>query len=118
MMKEVKIKAFEFEKFDGIANKTSFPEIKKNLFECERIDLFPKEKVVKLNIPWGELYCICDKEEWNELYEILKNNCILIKRWTFLDCLFQIRRPALFFIIYLLLIISIIILYIRFIRKL
>jgi len=108
-----KIKAFEFEKFDGIANKTSFLEIKKNVFEGKRIDLIPKEKVVKLNIPWGELYCLCNEKEWNELYEILKSNGVQIKKRNFLDYFSDIRRPILFFVIYLLLIIAILIIYVK-----
>jgi len=113
MKKKIKIKTFEFEKFNGIANKSSFLEIKKNIFKTKGIDLIPKEKIVKLNIPWGELYCVCNKEEWDELYEILNSNGVRIKKWTFLDYFLGIWHPVLVFVLYLLFIISLLILCIR-----
>lgn len=80
MNKANKIKVFELNKFDKIANKVSFEAIKKNLFNCDRIDLIPKEMVVKLNIRWGELYCVCDKKEWEELYRILNDANVDIRK--------------------------------------
>ena len=62
------IRAFELKKFDGVANKVTFAEIKQNMFKCGQIDIIPKEKIVKLNIRWGELYCKCSDEEWAELH--------------------------------------------------
>jgi len=83
-MKDKKIKALELKKFDGIANMVNFPKIKEELFNCKRIDLIPNEKIVKLNIPWGELYCRCSEKEWGELYKILDENHIKASR-PFLD---------------------------------
>lgn len=113
-MKIKKGKAFEFKKFDGIANKTSLSEIKKNLLKSERIDLFPKEKIVKLNIPWGELYSVCNDEEWNEVYEILEKNSIEIKKWNILNYFLRIQKPFFLFIGYFIAIVLVLILYIRF----
>ena len=89
-MIEDKIKAIEFSKFDGIANKTTFSEIKTHLFSCKQIELFPNELVVRLDIPWGELYCVCTNEEWNELYQILNNNNIKISKRKFLDSVLDV----------------------------
>jgi len=105
--------AFEFKRFNNKANLTTFPEIKKYLFDCLRIILIPKEKIVKLDIPWGELYCTCNEEEWSELYKILNKNNVVIKKWTILNYIVGIRKPLLLFIIYLLIVISIMILYLN-----
>jgi hypothetical protein len=78
VINNTKLKAVEFKKFDGVANKTSFSEIKNNILNCDRIDLIPKDRIVKLNIRWAELYAICSTEEWNELYKILDDNNIKI----------------------------------------
>ena len=85
-----KIKAIEFTKFDGIANRTTFSEIKTHLFSCKQIDLFPNDLIVRLNIPWGELYCVCTNAEWNEIYKMLHDNNIKIGKRTFVDSILDI----------------------------
>lgn len=85
-----KIRAVEFIKFDGIANRTTFSEIKTHLFSCEQIDLFPNDLIVRLNIRWGELYCVCTNAEWNELYKMLYDNDIKINKRIFLDSIFDV----------------------------
>jgi len=74
------IKVVEFKKFDGFATKASFQEIDEKLFNCDRIDLIPEEKIIKLNIRWSELYCVCTEDEWEDLYKILKERGIKIKK--------------------------------------
>ncbi|MDD5174083.1 MAG: hypothetical protein PHV48_04585 [Candidatus Omnitrophica bacterium] len=94
MAKEIennkKIKVVEFSKFDGLATKTLFHEIKENLFNCDRVDLIPKEKIIKLNIRWSELYCVCTEEEWIELYKILKEHGVKIKKRNIADLILDI----------------------------
>lgn len=85
-----KIYAIEFKKFDGVANKNTYSEIINNLFNCGRIDLFPNEKIVKLNIRWGEIYCSCTNQEWEDLYGLLNNNGIHIKKDNLLRKLAEI----------------------------
>ena len=89
-MTGTKLRAIEFIKFDGVANRATFSDIKTNLFSCKRIDLFPKDLIVKLNIPWGELYCICTKAEWNELYGMLRDNNIKVGKKTFMASILDV----------------------------
>ncbi len=85
------IKAFELKRFDGVANEVAFSRIKESMLNCKRIDLIPKDKIVKLNIRWGELYCKCSEEEWLDLYRILDNSGIKINK-TSVFVLFQNMR--------------------------
>jgi hypothetical protein len=112
-----KITAFEFEKFNEIANKVSFSVIKENMIHCNRIDLIPYQRIIRLNIPWGELYCICQEKEWGELYGILKNKGIKIKKWSSIDYFFDIIKPVSYFLIVLLFIVVFFAIYIRNLQK-
>jgi len=88
-MKKTKPKAVAFEKFDGCATKSSFTAIKEKLFDCARIDLVPRERIVKLNIRWAEEYCVCTPQEWEEVSQILKTHGIEIRQKTVADWFFD-----------------------------
>ena len=38
--------------------------IKENLWNAERVELFPKERIAFLDIRFGELFHKCDEQEW------------------------------------------------------
>ena len=58
---------------------TSFPAIKEHIDDCERVELFTNEKIIKLNIRFGELYHICQGSEWDDFFNFLKEKNIKIK---------------------------------------
>lgn len=61
------------DRFDGVANKTTYEYIKQ-LLEMGgdyAVELTENKRIVMLNIPHGELFCKCSKEQWEDLMKII-----------------------------------------------
>ena len=74
-----KLRAIQFKKFDGAGAEVSFEKVKEHLWDAERVELFSVDKIIKLNIRFGELFHICDDNEWNDYENFLTDNGISIK---------------------------------------
>lgn len=70
MLKFKKIKEFY-----GIGRKSSFKEIKNYLSSYGNfaVEMLDSKKIIKLNIPFGEMYLKCTEREWEELKNIIKS---------------------------------------------
>ena len=81
-----KLRAIQFSKFDGAGTEVSIEELKNSLWDSERVELFGVEKIIKLNIRFGELFHRCNDDEWNDYKDFLANNGVdlkVIKWWQF-----------------------------------
>ena len=74
-----KLRAIQFKKFDGAGTEVSLEKLKEHLWSAERVELFSTENIIKLNIRFGELYHICDDQEWNDYKCFLNDNAVSIK---------------------------------------
>ena len=111
----MKLKAYEFKKFDGYASETNYSQLLDNLDKCSYIVLVPSEKVIKLEIRWAEIFCKCSNEEWEQFYNLLTNKGIKPRPWTVLDSLLDSLPTVLILIIYVTLLLFILRLYIKFV---
>lgn len=60
--------------------------LKDNLWNSERVELFPHERITFLNIRFGELFHRCSEEEWTDFRSFLSANGVLIESnpwWKF-----------------------------------
>jgi hypothetical protein len=53
--------------------------LKENLLNSQRVELFPWEKIVVLDISFGELFHRCTLREWEEFRDFLRSNGISIE---------------------------------------
>ena len=82
------MRAIEFTKWDEVGAAEDFKTILSRYAESERIELFTNERIIKLNIRFGEIYHRCSKSEWDEFKVFLLNNkipTIKNKWWQFWD---------------------------------
>jgi hypothetical protein len=83
MPTSVKVLAGEFH---GYGLEAPLETLKKYLKESRGVELFPVERVVFLNIPFGELYHRCTTSEWDEFSFFLASQRLPIKQrpwWRF-----------------------------------
>ena len=69
------LKVKKLNNFDRVANKVNLEELKRDILPEGNyvIELFEDEKIIHLNIPHGNIYSECSKEEWKEILENLKS---------------------------------------------
>lgn len=72
---EKKKKLFQFEKWDGYGMEVPLDMIKKYLTPKKTFStaLSLKEKIVKHNVPHGEIFHKCSDSEWQDLLNYIKN---------------------------------------------
>lgn len=68
------IKVVKLNSFDRAGQATSMDEIKHYIVENESfaVELIESERIIKLNIPFSELYRKCSETEWMELMQLIK----------------------------------------------
>jgi hypothetical protein len=77
------MRAVEKRRFHGYGFEKPLQFLEDNLPMAHRVELFPEERIVFLDIPFGELYHKCTDLEWREFSDLLvaKNIRIRKKRW-------------------------------------
>ncbi len=77
------LRALQLKKFDGAGAEVEIEDLKKKLWFSERVELFHDEKIIKLNIRFGELFHICKDDEWDDYRNFLKDSGvnIKVKKW-------------------------------------
>ncbi len=70
-MFERKVRAFERTKYHGYGMEAPLSMLKDNLVAAHRVELFPKERIAFLDIPFGELFHRCNDEEWDDFRQFL-----------------------------------------------
>ena len=77
------MRAIEFKKWDGVGAVEDFKTILDRYADSERVELFAKEKIIKLNIRFGEIYHRCSNSEWDEFKEFLSKQevPIIVNKW-------------------------------------
>jgi len=81
-----KIEAIERFRDNGVGAEASLSEIISNLKIAERIELFPDNRVVMLDVRFGELRHACDEHEWRQIKQHLEHSGISTRRarwWEF-----------------------------------
>jgi hypothetical protein len=65
------LKVKKVNKFDDIGQEVQLDFIKKNILKNLNytVELSEKEKVIKLNIPFSEIFHKCTAKEWNQILE-------------------------------------------------
>ena len=83
--------AIELRRFHGYGMETSLSMIEENVPYANRVQLFPTEKIVFLDIRFGELFHRCTEEEWRSFRQSLADSGIGIKQhrgwWRFFSWL-------------------------------
>lgn len=80
------MKIIEFSEFDDVGSEVSIDEINKYLDDCLEIHWFPRRKIIRLNIPFSEIYHRCSDVEWQLLKQKFSNSKykhVLNKWWMF-----------------------------------
>ena len=77
------MRAIEIEKFDGIGAEVDCNTIYLRYADAARIELFRREKIIKFNIRFDEVFHCCRGNEWDDFKLFLAENGIPIKtkRW-------------------------------------
>ena len=81
-----KIEAIERFRDNGAGAEASLSEIISNIKIAERIELFPDNRVVMLDVRFGELRHACDEREWGQIKQHLEHSGISTRRakwWEF-----------------------------------
>jgi hypothetical protein len=82
------LRALQLKKYHGCGMETSLSDLKEHLWDSERVELFPDEKIAFLNIRFGELFHRCNDAEWQDFIDYLGANRIKIRAnrwWEFWD---------------------------------
>ena len=64
-------KVRERKRFDGVGMEAPMSQVKDYLLRANAVELFTEDKVVKLDIPFSELYHRCSETEWSDLLAYL-----------------------------------------------
>ena len=81
-----KIRALELRKYHGYGMDAPLSMLKEHLWNSERVELFPNERIAFLNIRFGELVHRCSEEEWVDFRNFLTANNVpveVVPRWKF-----------------------------------
>ena len=70
-MAQGKPRVVERKRFDGVGMEAPMPQVHEYLLTAKTIELFPHERIVKLDIPFSELYHRCNEAEWAKLLAYL-----------------------------------------------
>ena len=77
------LRAIVKKRFHGYGFEKPMQFLEDNLPMANRVELFPEEKIVFLDIPFGELYHKCNDSEWQEFIDLLAAKSIRVskKKW-------------------------------------
>ena len=69
------LKIVKLSNFDRQCNLTPLEELKKNILIRNNyaVELYEDEKIIRLNIPHGNMYSVCNEQEWTEILNYLKS---------------------------------------------
>lgn len=74
-----KIRALELARYHGYGMDAPLSMLKENLWNSERVELFPKERIAFLDIRFGELFHRCTPEEWDDFRQFLSANGVRVE---------------------------------------
>ena len=78
------LSVIELPKFHGYGMESPLAMLEANLWNSERVQLFPAERIAFLDIRFGELFHRCTEQEWVSFRQQLLSNGFSIrprKRW-------------------------------------
>jgi hypothetical protein len=81
-----RIRALELSKYHGYGMEAPLSMLKEHLWNSERVELFPNDRIAFLNIRFGELFHRCSEQEWIDFRSFLSTNRVpieVIPWWKF-----------------------------------
>ena len=70
----------ERQQFDDVGMEAPISQILEFALLSKRVELFPNERIVKLDIPFSELFHRCTEAEWNDFMLFLSANGVRQKK--------------------------------------
>jgi len=70
----------ERQKFDDVGIEAPITQIMEFTLSSNRVELFPTERIIKLDIPFSELFHRCTEAEWNDFIGFLSTNGVRHKK--------------------------------------
>ena len=70
----------ERQKFDDVGVEATISQIMEFALSSNRVELFPTERIIKLDIPFSELFHRCTEAEWSDCIAFLNANGVRRKK--------------------------------------